>query len=531
MKKYLMIAATAALALASCTSDDAIEQAQKPVDDGAVTFGAYTGRTARAELVDQTYKLANAGGFGVFAYEQGSADFSSYSANNSYPNFFYNQQVWENTFNATTNHKPDGTTAALTAAPSDGFKWLYSPIKYYSNNEGAKHSFFAYAPYNASVNNVFKMGSAPAIRYNANVDDYDLMWAAQPNMLKQALTSTIDFNFAHALSQVNIYVAPFVDEVHNDTHTGTYDDGVNSLNENTKIKVRSVKFVGTVASQGLLNLADGSWTIEATDEAVYEINTPVTLDHTNYTGDNKYAEVKTEMMVIPSKNLQIQIVYDVVTTDPNNPANSSTITNTIVSKVENGFNLVQGTAYNFLLDLGMKTVQFNAETTSWGDHNGINVDLPNNYKFELISSVRGTAAPTSVTVHEVTSIPTFGMTADEYYYNTDDNAFKKATSETDTEDAAIGNYCINTDKTLYIVTTAGTATKENTADAIYVSDTNCYVYDGSAWTQKSATKIYSLIRNSEGKIQTGEPASDPASWAAPVTNAYYTYCDKLYQYK
>lgn len=376
MKKVLFMAALAAAALSSCSNEEIMEQgAQASALDGAVSFSAYTARTTRASLVDATYKLANAGGFGVYAYEQGTSDFDTYSANASYPNFFYNQQVWENTLKDTDGHLATaGTKVAETATD---FVWKYAPIKYYSNNDGAKHSFFAYAPYNANVKSVFTLGSAPAIRYNA-ADDYDLMWAAVKDQPKQALSGTIDFAFAHALSQVNIYVAPFVDETHSSSHTGTYNDGVNSLTSDTKIKVRSIKFVGTVASQGLLNLEDGSWIAEATDEAAYEINTPVELTHDNYTDATRYAPVKTEMMVIPSKNLQIQIVYDVITTDTTNPANSSTITNTIVSKVDDGFTLAQGTAYNFFLDLGMKTVQFKATVATWGSATGVNVDLPNN---------------------------------------------------------------------------------------------------------------------------------------------------------
>lgn len=166
MKKHLFFAATAALVLASCSSDSVdftqadVLQAQ---DDNSVQFDTYMGKTGttRAE-VDQTYSKGAIGNadnadqgitdlkkarFGVFAYQTTNTDYVPATPTALVPNFMYNQEV-----------KFDDSPAA----------WVYSPVKYWPNGKDAanaagapsntatsnnndKLSFFAYAPYMAET--------------------------------------------------------------------------------------------------------------------------------------------------------------------------------------------------------------------------------------------------------------------------------------------------------------------------------------------------------------------------------------------
>ena len=163
MKKHLFFAATAALALASCSSDSVdftqadVLQAQ---DDNSVQFDTYMGKTGTTRVdyakgpidnsdTDQGLKNAK---FGVFAYNTSAetdagADYNPASINatpsNIAPNFMYNQKITWNT------SSPTG--------------WIYNPVKYWPNGLDAadthqgsgessqkkfqKLSFFAYAPY------------------------------------------------------------------------------------------------------------------------------------------------------------------------------------------------------------------------------------------------------------------------------------------------------------------------------------------------------------------------------------------------
>lgn len=514
MKKYLFYSAIAVAALSSCSSENEIAQDITPVEDGAVRFGVYVDRNTRAasfgDPIANTIGLKDEGGFGVFAYDQGTKTYTTYSSSSSYPNFMYNQNV----------------------KSTDGTNWTYDPIKYFNNNEGAKHSFFAYAPYQASVKSIFALGNAPAIRYTAGVDTYDLMWAAPyVDIPKIAVDQKLEFNFKHALSQVNIYVCPFVDKIHGAAHnTGAV------LDEFTKIKVRSVKFVGTVASQGLLNLNDGTWRFEATEESAYEINDEsLVLDNTNditTTGHGKYKEVTENMMVIPTlagQPIQIQVVYDVVTTDEHNSVNSSTITNTITS-VEK-FDLVKGTAYNFYLDLGMTSAKFNAAVTKWTtsatDHY---VDLPNNNDFHYCPAVALTAAPTEAThFSDATTAPETPVVGD-YWYNPAENKLLvcKTAGKWDDADPAAASTSFYTANAIYTVgSTAGVVTKIEKTEYFSVTSGSTSWYAIGAPTTALVVKVLnSLTVDSKGQIDIKDEG-----FKAPTNNAYYTFDGKLYQWK
>lgn len=424
MKNIFILAAAAAFVLGSCSNEE-IVKAPEAQEDGAVVFSAYAGRNTRAAItnVDQ---LAAAGGFGVYAYEQGLAAWNTYSASNSVPNFMYNQQIkrgeldhytmpatiTKTEFDGINDSEKDTYYAVSTsdvneynrqaagenvspadyASLSDELKalctpvyttgttqdWTYSPVKYYSNNPGAMHSFFAYAPYSKEVKTVFALGKAPAIRFSAG-ESTDLMFAnAVIDKTKSTVNGKIVFNFQHGLSQVAFDVAPFADKVHQAGGANNHPVE-NQLADNTTITLRSIKFIGRVPSQGLMSLKDGSWTVESMEEGAYQIipSQVISLDNTTTT----YVPVANGLMVIPTQStdmVKIQVIYDVVTVDPNDARNNSTVTNIITSETE--YALVAGTSYKFHLDLGLTSVKFDATVTDWTDPSLHEhwVDLPNN---------------------------------------------------------------------------------------------------------------------------------------------------------
>ncbi|MCQ2335379.1 MAG: fimbrillin family protein, partial [Paludibacteraceae bacterium] len=79
-------AAAAAMVLASCTPKN--EPTKTEANDGAIAFSAYVGTQSRA-TVNHLAEIQTAG-FGVFAYDQGKAAYTTYSSNSSYPNFMFN---------------------------------------------------------------------------------------------------------------------------------------------------------------------------------------------------------------------------------------------------------------------------------------------------------------------------------------------------------------------------------------------------------------------------------------------------------
>ena len=171
MKKFVFIAAAAAVVLAGCVKNE-VTSNHAPED--AVSFGAYSGRTITKAGVtdDMNLKSLATNGFGVFATYSGTYDFSEAS-----DNFMYNQKVY---------------------STDEGANWIYQPIKYWpnpTNGQSAtdqKLSFFAYAPYcepgTAETKGItgFEIGSLKdepvakhnLVKYTFSKDEanVDLMW-------------------------------------------------------------------------------------------------------------------------------------------------------------------------------------------------------------------------------------------------------------------------------------------------------------------------------------------------------------------
>lgn len=506
MKRYFFIAATAALALSSCSSEEIVTP--QPVEDGAVVFSANTLRDTRAASpIANVDALAAAKGFGVFGYEHGDKEYATFSASSSAPNFFYNQQVYEK------GAKEDGSGSVTSPTPI----WEYSPIKYYSNNKGAKHSFFAYAPFQEDVNNVFALGSAPAIRYSSK-ENYDLMWAAPyKNLEKPGVNYKLLFNFQHALSKVDIKVAPFADKVHEST---THDIS-DQLKDGTTIIVRSVKFVGVVASEGLLSLEDGKWKYIATEESAYEINQPVPLDKST----TAYKDVTKDMMVIPTsvgEGVKIQVVYDVITEDKTNNVNNSIVTNTITSK--DIYKLEAGKAYTFNLDLGMTSVKFNATVTDWEKTTpaDTNVDLPNNTYADPVALTDALKDVTTIT--KITLSDTHNATD---YKIVNGKLLKWGSSAEDTPSGHAENGYFNVGQTVYHITGSDGTIEATYEDVVaYGTGTTFYVYGTDRYANASATAVMSVIPDEKGKIY------DTSGTAIGVNDGDYLTCDgKLYKWK
>lgn len=284
MKKQILFFAVAALALASCSSENDVVQSPNAVeqtaDDGAINFGVYVNRsTTRAGVpgsIDNTTIKNSAHdhgtqGFAVFGYYTDNSTYSKYAL----PDFMYNQKVtWNDTKSA----------------------WVYEPVKYWPNEFGddansydQDHvSFFAYAPYvqvdaatgipNESgvdiTKNITRMTSNtttgdPYIKYIVDTDpttSVDLLWGVAPatttyatvngptastvlpgepykDLLKAQVASKVNFELRHALAKLNVSIDAFVDGINN----------TNTLDEKTRIYVRSVTFSG-FALQGSLNL-------------------------------------------------------------------------------------------------------------------------------------------------------------------------------------------------------------------------------------------------------------------------------------
>lgn len=225
MKKLLFITASALALLASCSSEsDSVStvcpDSQTSPNAAPIAFGTYlsNGTNTRAGAtgsINTTDALKESAGFGVFAYYTQDKDYDATA--DQTPNWMYNQKVaWDKT-------KSD---------------WMYSPLKYWPNDNGtaddkgatgtttSKVSFFAYAPFTGDETTgalaagetsgitAFSANTAaghPTVTYKLSKDgkEVDLLWGTAPEGKSYETVTGSDVTVAKvtdALAPTNINI-------------------------------------------------------------------------------------------------------------------------------------------------------------------------------------------------------------------------------------------------------------------------------------------------------------------------------------
>ena len=457
MKKLtLILVGASALALAACskTADNPVEVPESAQAGEVVSFGAYLNRNVtKGGLAGKlTTSELQTEGFGVFGY---FTDGELYS-DSAKPNFMYNEQV-----------------------TYGGSAWTYSPAKYWPNEFGVDAvsddvdhlTFFAYAPWVdvdaatgtltdayddstpslSSATGIIGLSRAtssgdPLVKYAASMNpDYgvDLCWGVSKEAFTDAVTThvsnnvalgspyidvakpsagdngKINFDFKHALSQLNVQIDTDVDVV---SHNSGELDG------ETRIYVRSITFEG-FAVKGALNLnanatdgpawmdiagsdrlssaavtvfdgrRDGKEGVESavdTNEKPLGLNPkliqsqPYSASPTSgvqHTAVNLFESDQADapIYVIPNgETLKLTIVYDVETQDSklytllsDGVTPGSSVENTITKTIPN-FKMEAGYRYNIALHVGMTSVKFSANVANWDDAGNEDVNVPVN---------------------------------------------------------------------------------------------------------------------------------------------------------
>lgn len=254
------------------------------------------------------------------------------------------------------------------------------------------------------------------------------------------VNNKVKWNFKHALAMLNVQICTVVDSKTTSgvgtTEIGTEGDGTED--GKTKVWLRSITF-GGIATQGALNLHsedvasvpaavpnwkdyDGSRELTFGEVTLYDglkdgkegttnnlqknekpqglnpaliqqdalsTGVPITLTNLFYGQKNTWdgIDVTAPVYVIPSdEQMDITIVYDVETEDPNLPGlladgktHGSSIQNTI--KQENIFGgtaIEAGKVYTVKIYLGIESVKFDVQVTTWPNAVETNVELPEN---------------------------------------------------------------------------------------------------------------------------------------------------------
>ena len=398
MKKYLVIAAAAAVVLGACAK---VETVQNTRDENVVTFGVYAGNTAVTRATYGDITTANlqtsTDGFGVFAYYTQANDWASTDT----PNFMYNQQVKYN------------SSANTTLYPA---KWEYTPLKYWPNGQNSttvetgtfadKLSFYAYAPHIATVNTVpaagqgitamsaNNAGGAPTVTFTVPSkaeEQIDLLWATPVlNQTHKALNGKVAFTFSHALTKLNFQAQAVVDAVNPTTA---------NLGAETTIILESLEIKADGTKTGTLTLdsatpATPNWSAPSGETVVtYNEDSFASKSTVGPTGNQKTGFVVTETatdlnatispMIIPatiaSGKFVITANYWVLTADAALAGGYSVVQQVIKKTSDAAVTFAAGKKYTIVVRLGLNSVDFDVtEVTAWTAETGTPVDLPIN---------------------------------------------------------------------------------------------------------------------------------------------------------
>lgn len=416
MKKFMIIAASAAVVLSACAKIDMGTSKVNDIDE-PVAFGAYARKAVvkAGQAGELTTDALKTSGFGVFAY-QTTGNYSTSAT----PNFMYNTKVY-------------------------GDSWTYDIIKYWPNQiqagntdsqpatafQADKVSFFAYGPYvahtSASTGAVADATSGiTALTSNATAGDpkvsfkvsndlskqVDLVWAVSNgatwtnvggttntpvsgmpylNLQKPALNTAIHFYFKHALSQVKLQAVAAYNQA---AAGGTAQDGV-------KITIESVTVtIPGVSETAVLNLNNTTANAPLWENAAASSDLTLTISGDNINSDlkddgDKLASAQpvgvtgtvTDVIagskyytIIPkdgATDVKVKIVYYVTTDDPDLLGGKSRVKNEIEKTVS--FAKFEAGKKNIIkMILGISEVKFEAEVDGWADGLSGEVNLPLN---------------------------------------------------------------------------------------------------------------------------------------------------------
>lgn len=420
MKKFMIIAASAAVVLSACAKIDMGTSKVNDIDE-PVAFGAYARKAVvkAGQAGELTTTALRGSGFGVFAY-QTTGDYTASAT----PNFMYNTKVYGD-----------------TSSPN----WIYDIIKYWPNQiqdgntdsqpatafQADKVSFFAYGPYvpatastgvptgdvNSGITALTSNATAgdPKVTFKVSNDlskQVDLVWAVSNgatwtnvgnttntpvsgkpylNLQKPALNTAIHFYFKHALSQVKLQAVAAYNQA---AAGGTAQNGVKITIESVTVTIPGVSQTAVLnlnnttadaplwenasgSSDLSLNIADANINAALKDAGDVKAEAQpagVTGTATDVIAGSKY------YTIIPKEgatNVKVKIVYYVTTDDPDLLGGKSRVKNEIEKTVS--FTKFEAGKKNIIkMILGISEVKFEAEVAAWADGLSGDVNLPLN---------------------------------------------------------------------------------------------------------------------------------------------------------
>ncbi len=237
MKKVLILAAVAALSLASCSKNVVIPNTS---DQNAISFSVYADRALQtrglvtdAEAADATSTTILTDGFLMNAVLYTDGETVPTTAN-----FMANQPVY---------YDADATP-----------KWYYSPAKYWPTVETQKINFYAWGPVNVT-------GAATS---GTNVDELSFTLQTGPSAMVDLVAAnaiglnsgSVDLNFKHVLSRLNFSAITSDDLAANGTYIVVKKATILASTGEASSPVASEIYSGGTYKFDAATNGKGSWT-------------------------------------------------------------------------------------------------------------------------------------------------------------------------------------------------------------------------------------------------------------------------------
>lgn len=393
-KRLLFAAAVVALGMASCTQDESV----KNQSDEAIRFGTYVDRSTKGTVLTNddpstagVTPLKDAA-FGILGYY--TIDDWATGGATATPNFMYNEQiVWNSIIEG---------------------NWGYAPVKYWSNVDAQKYSFFAYAPYEASPTDGSNKGitlsannatSAPTIDFAIKALPEDMVDLVCGQMMDQTKTTdAITFNLKHQLTRITFDAKTDITADAGKETSATYvivkdvkfvkNDAAAGAYQSTGLFASGLYTFATASSNGTNtdHAQDGVWSSLDAQATDYSLNS-ILVEGTGRLGDettgyDKSAGVAVQngaaattlfdaneyLFMLPpngstgiadTKDIYVEVTYDIVTVD-NALVNGYTVSSNNVKTVAlTDGTLVQGKAYKYVLEFGLTEVKVSGTVVNW----------------------------------------------------------------------------------------------------------------------------------------------------------------------
>lgn len=348
MKKLSYIAA---LILTACSAGD--EPAPDSAQGNNIAFEASVASTTaatRSVLLDNNNIKGNAIGVYACYSAEGFADDVVPT-----PNLLINRKV---------------------ACDVNSGKWDYSPKVYWADKDVTHTAFFAYAPYDRSINlnpeNV-------TIKYELNNDpskQIDLLWDAT---FGENIHQPVTFHFKHALASIEFSARACADR--------DLSGAARDVDQNTEVKIKKISLTGTddngiFYEKGLLNISatmrdfstdqvgagKADW-LDRQGAQKFELN----FDEKTVAGKaeqeaTKLSDDATRLLIIPqtfdaANKMRITVTYTVRTLDTKLPGGYVEIENTVSSDIT--YNFQNGYKYELLLNLNLTSLKFDVTISDW----------------------------------------------------------------------------------------------------------------------------------------------------------------------